>query len=50
VFQIDGQFFELISGRRDLSVCLRIYRPPKTPPDDIESKRGEDRGEEGYVN
>jgi hypothetical protein len=30
------------SGRSDLRVCLGIGRPPKTPPDDVESKRGEE--------
>jgi hypothetical protein len=30
------------SGRKDHRVCLGIGRSPKTPPDDVESKRGED--------
>jgi hypothetical protein len=30
-------------------VCLRIGRPSKMPPDDVESKRVKDQGEEGYV-
>jgi hypothetical protein len=33
----------------DPRVCLRIGRPPKTPSDDIDSKRDEDRDEESYV-
>jgi hypothetical protein len=38
-----------LSERRDPRVCLEIRRPPKTPLDDVESKRGEDSSEEGYV-
>ena len=30
------------SGRRDHRVCLGIDKLPKTPPNDVESKRGED--------
>jgi hypothetical protein len=30
------------SGTRDHRVCLGINRPPKTPPDNVESNRGED--------
>jgi hypothetical protein len=30
------------TGRRDPRVCLGISRPPKTPLNDIEPKRGED--------
>jgi hypothetical protein len=30
------------SGRRDPRLCLGIGRPPKMPPDNVESKRGED--------
>jgi hypothetical protein len=34
-----------LSGRRDPKVCLGVSRPPKTPLDDVESKRGEDGDE-----
>jgi hypothetical protein len=30
------------SRRRDPRVCLGVGRPPKTSPDDVETKRGED--------
>jgi hypothetical protein len=30
------------SRRRDPMVCLGFGRPPKTPLDDVESKRGKD--------
>jgi hypothetical protein len=32
-----------------LGFCLGIGMPPKTPPNDVESKRDEDRGEEVYI-
>jgi hypothetical protein len=37
------------SKTRDARVCLRIGKPPKTPPDDIESKRGESRDEKAKL-
>jgi hypothetical protein len=40
---------EIPLGRSDPRVCIGIDRPPKAPPNDKESKRGEDWDEEGYV-